>query len=536
VYAARRMKRLVVLMFLLGCDGSVEAPLPPPARHQIASGVLQLAGRGDGSCSQPPAGSRNDVWCAFTRREAGAENAEIWAVNITAAARDGATCDAPGPSCKLLTRKAWTRMPLSSGAYPSIDEFDGETLFIYENTDPPSGLPVDPYAGPISAWRPGWAEPRLVSTPRGYLCRSSPTAAVAYCLDSVMQVRRNTEFDLLAGALTPGGTAPLARVAHLSAHGTNGQLMWGVTFSPDGEHLAFSGPAPDGSAEVLQVIRTAEIGTGAAKPLVTGAAHWQLSADGAKVYYLADFNYDDRNGKPAGALTMIDFPGGANRRTLQPAVGDFIALGTPGQEDQGLAFLQDMAGGYGTMRLVRDRAHPDQGSTVATDVEDFQLSPDLRYSYLYRPAGQDGPESLVARTDGNGRCPINTRPAALPYLVTFLDSARMVLFAEDDADGVAQGWVTDPEGCQDKHHFVSNLAYLRTVRGGVLYGEQDPTGWNMTLRHAPIAAGGVFPDDGGALLEPSVGTHVAIAGRTIVFSIIAGDAAAQGLYLYGPLP
>jgi hypothetical protein len=111
-----------------------------------------------------------------------------------------------------------------------------------------------------------------------------------------------------------------------------------------------------------------------------------------------------------------------------------------------------------------------------------------------------------------------------------------VLFAEDDADGVAQGWVTDPEGCQDKHHFVSNLAYLRTVRGGVLYGEQDPTGWNMTLRHAPIAPGGAFPDDGGALLEPSVGTHVAIAGRTIVFTIIAGDAATQGLYLYGPLP
>jgi hypothetical protein len=534
------MKRLALLLFLLGCDGSVDAPVAPPSRHLLASGTLQLTGRGDSACSQPPAGSRSDVWCAFTRHEPGADNAEIWAVNISAAARDGTTCDAPGPGCKRLSSKAWTRMPLSSGAYPAVDEFDGETLFIHDNPDPPGGQPLDPYAGPISAWRPGWAAARVVSTPRGYLCRSSPTAAVAYCLDSVAQVRRNTEFDLLAGPLTAGGTAPLARVAHLSARGTNGQIMWGVTFAPDGEHLAFSGPNADGSAEVLQVIPTGQIGQGAPTPLAMGAARWQLSADGAKVYYLADFNYDDRNGKPAGVLTMIDFPGGSNPRTLQPAVGDFVALGTPGQPDQGVGFLQDMSGGYGTLRLLRDRAHPDQAATVDTDVEEFQLSADLRYSYVYRPAGQDGPESLVARTDGNGHCPINTRPAALPYLVTFLDSSLgsppMVLFAEDDADGVAQGWVTDPDGCRDKHHFVSNLAYLRAVRGGVLYGEQDATGWNMTLRHAPIGASGVFPDDGGALLEPAVGTHVAIAGRSIVFTIMQGDAEAQGLYVYGPLP
>src|SRR4051794_32057773 len=133
------MKRLAVLLFLLGCDGQVEAPPPPAARHKLASGALQLTGRGDSACSsRPSAGSRNDVWCAFTRREPGAEDAEIWAVNITA----GAPCDAPGPHCKLLSTKAWTRMPLSSGAYPSVDEFDGETLFIHDNTDPPSGGPL----------------------------------------------------------------------------------------------------------------------------------------------------------------------------------------------------------------------------------------------------------------------------------------------------------------------------------------------------------------------------------------------------------
>jgi hypothetical protein len=38
------------------------------------------------------------------------------------------------------------------------------------------------------------------------------------------------------------------------------------------------------------------------------------------------------------------------------------------------------------------------------------------------------------------------------------------------------------------------------------------------------------------LLEPAVGTHAAIAGRSIVFTIIDGDAEAQGLYVHGPLP
>jgi hypothetical protein len=235
---------------------------------------------------------------------------------------------------------------------------------------------------------------------------------------------------------------------------------------------------------------------------------------------------------------MLDFPDGGNPETLQKGVGDFIALGTPGQPDQGIAFLQDMSGGYGTLRLLRDRAHPEQAATVDTAVEEFELSGDLRYSYVYRPAGEQGPESLVARTDGNGHCPLNTRAAALPYLVTFLNAPRrMVLFAEDDADGEAQGWYTDPEDCRDKRHFASRLAYLAALRGGVVYGEQDTTGWMMTLRHAAIGGDGLFPEDGGALLEPAVGTHIAIAGeRTIVFTIIDGDAGGQGLYVYGPLP
>jgi hypothetical protein len=532
------MKWLAVLglAVLSGCDGSLEAPLPAPARHRIASGALQLVGRGDTACSQPPAGG--DIWCAFARLGPGNLSAEIWAVNVTRAMAQNVSCDSPGPFCKLLTSTAWTHVPLFASAFPAIDEFAGETLFVYGNTAAPSGMSGDPFVGPISAWRPGWAEPRRISSDRAYACGGPPGGAVAYCLDNVVQGKRNTEFDLLAGPLSPSAAGPLPSVGRLSALGSNGQVMWGVGFSPGGEDLGFSSPSADGTTEVLRTIKTAEVGRGMPTELLSSAARWQLGSDGRKVYYLKDFNYADRNDHPAGALTVIDFPGGGGAQTLQKGVGDFVALGQPGQAAQALGFLQDMFGGFGTLRLLRDLAHPEQAATVDTEVEDFTISPDLRYGYVYKPAGASGPESLVVRTDGATRCRLATRPGGLPYLVTFIDSAPVVLFIEDDANGIAQGWYTNPESCDEKHNFAGNMALLVPIRGGILYGEQDPTGRTMSLKVAAIAGDGTLPGDGGTLLEAAVDPQLAIAGgRSIVYTISDfGDAASQGLYVYGPLP
>jgi hypothetical protein len=327
----------------------------------------------------------------------------------------------------------------------------------------------------------------------------------------------------------------LPSVGHIRSLGKNWHRMWGVAFSPSGEQLAFSGPSADGSQEVLRVIRSADIGHAPAADLLAGAAHWRMSSDGRRIYYLADYNYADRSAGPGGTLTMIDFPGGTDAQPLQPAVASFLALGAPGQPDQGIAFLQDVSDGTGTLRMLRDRAHPADVTTVDTKVADFEISSNLAYSYVFKLGGDGGPESLVARNDGKGSCPLGTYPGGLPYLITFVGAARMVLFIENDANNEAQGFYTDPEGCQDKRHFASNMAFLAALPSSVVYGEQDRSGRLMTLRHAPVNDG-FLPVDGGTLLEPAIDTQVAIAGeRYIVYTITQAADETRGLYVYGPL-
>jgi hypothetical protein len=523
----RRMKRLAALMLvLIGCDGSLMPPAPPlgaPSRQKLASGRVELIGDVNTACAE--AASGQPIWCAFTRRGAGVD-AELWAVDLARRT----PCDGPGPGCLRLSTKLWTRRPRFSASYPEIDEFSGQTLFIYNDGDRPTTLPDDPYAGPISAWRPGWPEARLVAA-GGYTCRGVPGAAVAYCLESVTPVRRNVEFDLLAGTLSASAPGPLPRAAHLAARGSNGQVMWGAAFTPGGERLAFSGPSADGTGEVLRAIETAAVGRDQPKDLIAGAARWQLSSDGKKIYFLDGFNYLDRNDKPAGALTMVDFPAGTNRQTLQAGVGDFVALPGPG-----LGFLQDMSGGSGTLRMIRDRARPTDVATVDTAVEEFAFSARLDYSYVFKAEGDAGPQTFVARSDGNGHCVLNSRPGSLLYLVTFLPSSRLVAYVEDDANDDAQAFYTDPEGCQDKRRFASQLAFLAPVGSGLAFGEVDQTQRRTTLRHA-VPSGGALAEDGGTLLEPAVDFRVAIAGgRYIVYTITEAEEEAQGLYVYGPLP
>jgi hypothetical protein len=531
------MKRLAgILLWLFGCDGSYmpAAPATPPSKQRIATGELRLVGTGDSACSRAVGG--HDLWCAFTRPGADLRAAEIWAVDVTRAAQGGVVCDAPGPSCLRLTDNAWTHVPLFSASYPSIDEFEGETLFLYTNPPGDSGNSGDPFVGAIQGWRPGWSGPRTLSSDKGYACHGSPGAAVGYCLDDVQTVMRNPQFELRAGALSATTPAPLASLGRLSALGAGGQVMWGVAFSPGGESLAFSGPAADGQGEVLRVIATADIGRGTPTKLLDRAPRWRLSADGSKLYYLADFNYADRNDQPAGVLTMVDFPAGTNPRALQPGVGAFSPLGEAGGKDEGIGFLQDMSGGFGTLRVLRDRAHPDQAATLEDRVEDYTISSDARYGYLYKPEGSDGPQTLVVRTDGASRCVLNTRPGGLPYLITFLPGRSMVLFIEDDVAGQAQAYYTNPDDCADKRHFASNLGFLTTAGTGVLYGEADPTGRTMTLKHAP-AVDGALPEDGGTLLEPAIDTAVAVAGgRYVLYTLATGVPEDQGLYVYGPLP
>jgi hypothetical protein len=520
----------VLGLALAGCDGSLGYQVPeavvPPSAHQLTTSAVSLVGDGDSACSQPAAGG--DVWCSFVRDGA------LWAVNVSRAAREKTGCDQAGPACLRLSTTLWMGDPIFTPSYPGINEFSGETLFIYG--DATTAKHDDPFAGVIKAWRPGWSEARAVSTSKGYLCRGHATAPVAYCLDNIAILTNNLEFDLLAGPLDPKATAPLPSLARVRALGQTGQVMWGASFSPGGEQMAFSLPAAPDDSETLRVVKTADTGHSAPTDLLRGAARWRLSADGKKIYYLDGFNYADRSAMPSGTLAMVDFPLGGGRTVLAPAVGDFQPVVDGSGTERGLALLSDMASGSGTLRLMLDRDHPSDLLTVGSGVSDYQLSPDLRYGFVYQAAGS---KSRILRSDGSGGCDLNTWSGGLPYLVTFHPKLRAVFFAEDDSKTQVQGWYADPEGCQNKTNFVSSLAYLLAVGDGIIYSQQDVTGRHMNLQHLAVTADGLDPA-GPTLLANGIDTRVAVGGgRFLLFTISDGaDGTGKdaGLWAYGPLP
>src|SRR3954469_8804980 len=246
------MKYLVVVIALLGCDGTLqppEPPPPPPALHRLVSGPVGLVGRNATGCSSGVArpGMSSDIWCAFYRSRAQA-GTELWALNVTRASADVVPCDGTSSDCLRLTTNLWTGDPLFNASHPTIHGFEGDTLIIY--ADASVSDPNDAYRGALKGWRPGWPAARTLTSPNGYLCHGNASAAVAHCLDNVEQKDKDYELDLLAGSLAGSAPGPLQTVARIGTLGSKGQIMWGAAFSPDGAYFLYSSPAAGEDTEV----------------------------------------------------------------------------------------------------------------------------------------------------------------------------------------------------------------------------------------------------------------------------------------------
>lgn len=524
----------VVTVSLLGCDGTIqppEPPLPPAQLYRLVAGPLGLVGRTTTTCSHGTGKSASaDVWCAFHRSTA--QGTDLWVLNVSQAVKGGVTCDGGSPHCLRLTATLWTGGPVRSQAHPGIHGFEGDTLFIY--ADARTTRHDDSYRGPIQAWRPGWPRPRAVSTSEGFLCHGSVSAATAYCLDGVVATSGNFELDVLAGSLAGMSTGALASAGRIRALGSEGQLMWGATLSPDGQYLLLSSPADGQDVEVLRSARLTDGGLAAPTEVLRGIARWRLAPDGKKLYYLKDFNYDTN---PSGTLTMADFPSVANPIELQAKVGLYAPLGGDfGEPDRGLGYLQDIAGGGGTFRILRDRNQPAQALTLDTGVNEFLVSPDLRHTYLGKVTSDTGPMGLLARNDGGGLCTVNTRDGTAVYLMAFSPDSSSFYWAQDAEVGFQiDGFYAGTDGCANPRRFSTNLAYLAPFRGGLLYADSDPDRQTMTLRRADLVEG-VLQPEGGTVVRAQIDNTIARAGRYHVFTVSRGDENEEGLYAFGPLP
>jgi hypothetical protein len=211
-----------------------------------------------------------------------------------------------------------------------------------------------------------------------------------------------------------------------------------------------------------------------------------------------------------------------------------VPLGAYGESDRGLGFLQDVAEGDGTFRLLLDRSQPAGALTLDSGVSEFLVSPDLRFTYLGKRETADGPAGLLASNEGKGSCALGVGRDL--YAVAFAPDAKTIYWAQDADDGFnIEGWYAPTDHCADKRPFSTNLAYLATARGGLLFAEHDPDRLTMTVRWAAMNEGGALPGDGGALVHEAIDLTVSRGGQQyLVFTVSKGEA--PGLYSYGPLP
>lgn len=529
------MRRVSALLLLLCCNGALPEPLPelqPPTVRRLVPGVVGLVGHTTTGCSTGigQAGKEADVWCAFYRTVM--PGTELWVVNVSRASARPATCDGSNPDCLRLTTNLWTGDPLYNFiAHPGIHGFDGDTLIIY--ADAMSADPDTPYRGAIKGWRPGWSAARPLTSNQGYLCRGSPYAAAAYCLDNVVDSKTNFELDLRAGSLAGMAPGPLGLVGRIRTFGSNGQAMWGAAFSPDGAWFLHSAPADGEDTEVLRLSPTTDGGVGPAMELRRGASRWQMAPDGKKLYFLDAYNYAQST--PGGVLTMADFPALTDVQILQSNVGLYAPLGGADEPDRGLAFLQDVAKGDGTFRIQRDRTQPTGATTVEVGVNDFLLSPDLRFTFVSKPNATNGSTTLVAGNDGQGSCLLAER--RLIYSQAFSLDSTTIFWAQDSPSGfgdISEGWYAPADRCAEGRRFSADVAYLAPARGGLYYAENDMGRLTMTLRYVPLREG-VLVEDETVLIKPGADVSVTRAGpRFLVFTVSKG--ADPGLYSYGPLP
>ena len=219
----------VLVQVLAGCNGDV--PPREPGLAVLVPGPAKLAGLAVYGCSnaEPPTADGHR-WCAFFR-PATAEPArtELWVIDVTRVlAGQAVPCDGTNSGCLLMTGDLFTGSLIGSPSHPEAHHFEGDTLFFLAQASP-DVQELERYEGFVWAWRPGWKRPRAISTAKGLLCRGSNTAAVAYCVDNVIETRTTLTFDLRAGRLvdqTDATNAPGRTPQPPSAH--SGDLVGGV--------------------------------------------------------------------------------------------------------------------------------------------------------------------------------------------------------------------------------------------------------------------------------------------------------------------
>jgi hypothetical protein len=518
-------------------------PLNGDARL-LVPGRARLVGTHFTGCSNAvPASGNGDRWCAFTLPNKQIGLTDLWVMNVTQAIGGAAIkCDGTDANCKLLIppggnpalgTQLWTGQPMDGPIHPTTHRFDGDTLVFHAQADEN----VDQYSGPIYAWRPGWGAPRQISQGKSaYSCSAHFTAESFVCIENLTSTTPLT-FDLTGGRLAAGAKL-IKKIYPFVPGGQSSQ--WRAALTRDGSMLAFSTGGP--TALEPETLYTANFDAPDQVTMVRPrVSRWSISADGTKIYYLANYNYNTM-GAPAGTMTMADFPSGLNEKTLAPSVGAIQVL-ADGQVDKGIGFFDNVVAGKATYKIMSNRLVPTQVVTVITNIGGvLALTRDLRFLYFYKDFDQDNQtttDGYIVRTDGSATpCTLTSTLESDQFGSPFTQNGSMVLWVDniDQIDGVGEGWMANPEGCTGRRKFADKMDFwFLHGNDGMVYSDQ------ATLDYSTLE---VMTFPGGNTL----GTPTAIQSQVnriygvlpdfkgLIYTVVNSPASSDGIFLYSKLP
>jgi hypothetical protein len=527
-----------------------DAPPPPPPTPDavlLVPGRARLVGTHGSACSNAvPVTGNGDRWCAFTLPNRQIGFTDLWVMNVTKALanKKAPVCDGTDPNCKLLIppgstaaqgTQLWTGQPMQGPIHPTTHRFDGDTLIFHALASDA----VDQYTGPIFAWRPGMEAPKQISlTKTAYSCSAHFTAESYVCIEN-LSTMDPLVFDLTAGKLST--TAKM--VKHIVPFRAGTQTsQWRAALNRSGDTLIFStGGLTTTSADRETIYLSKFDAPDVVTTLRAGASRWTLSADGTKIYFLANYNYDPM--APAGALTMADYPSGANEKTLVPAVAALQVL-ADGEVDKGIGFFDTIVNGKATYKIMKDRNVPAMVTTVVTNIGGIiALTRDLKYLYYYKDFNQDNGSTTdghIALTDGSmTSCPLTMSLDSDQFGSPFNRSGTQVFWTDnvDQIDGVGEGWVGSTAGCANKHKYSDKMDFW-FIKGddGMVYSDEGVADYSA-LKYALFNGGTTLVGEPHAI-QKQVNRIYAILPNfeALIFNIVNSAEANDGLYMYSMVP
>jgi hypothetical protein len=517
--------------------GATDGPSTALSKH-LLSGRARLVGTPTTACSAVPAGAAAaDHWCAFTLPGQSLGATELWVMNVSQALNQPVPCDGTSPSCLRLTTTLWTGQPDSGPAHPYSHQFYGQTLIFY--AAPVVG--TAPYDGPVFAWRPGLTAPRQISGAHAASCDGHPRSDAALCVEDLQTAANPAHFDLHAGRVAPTAL-PLAATIYPSTASNASQ--WSLAFSPAGDYFAYStGGVTVSEPENLFAYAIDDVGMQAKRLTVaTDVSQWDIATDSKHWYFMRGFNYPPRGSvvDPSGTLVMADFPAGGGERTIATQVGAYIPLGDD-QTDRGVAFLSNLVGGRGTYKIIGNPAQSATAVTVASGVYTAVSSPDGRFSFLQTQFNNTTllSDARVVRNDGTGNCALAPAATSDVYGDQFLPGGGLVFWADnvDPNTGAAEGWLANPDGCNAKQKFATDVDFWFAAGDAGLIFSDGVGATTSTVRFAKMGAGAAWPAAGSTIIRAGADRVYGLLEpdrQYVVFDVNTGGVD-DGLWIYGPI-